>query len=291
MPLIQKITHRHLEKIKNRPSKRLMPLFIMAFYFPFFCYPVEAGSPSRIISTNLCTDQWLIDLVPPSRVIGLSPLAKNHLLSAEHEKAKPYKTIQARTEAIVKAKPDLILMAERGQHRLESRLNHFKFNIMRIPEPKSLEEMAAVAQHLGQVLSAGQKAEAIIKRIEKLRSLQPPSKPIPVLWWWEGGLSGNRHPLLVDTMQRIGVEIMNPPKKKMGVEDVLMAGAEIVVAPSHYASLPALSSERINHPALQHGTQPLLVLSGSHFTCLTPTMLKGVDKLKQLLSTKQKKGE
>jgi len=157
--------------------------------------------------------------------------------------------------------------------------------VLRIPDPQNLEEMAGIAQHLGTIFGNEKKAKAIIKRIEALGSTTPPRQTTPVLWWWEGGLSGARHPLLVHMMKQIGVEIINPSKTRMSVEDVLMADAEVVVAPAHYAKLPALSSERLGHPALRHGTKPLLVLSGNHFTCLTPVMLDGVEKLKKLLGS------
>ncbi|MBB2180311.1 ABC transporter substrate-binding protein [Gluconacetobacter tumulicola] len=63
----------------------------------------------RIVSLNLCTDQLLLQLVPARDIAGLSPLARDCAYSVMCVEARSVPTIRATAEAVVAARPDLVL--------------------------------------------------------------------------------------------------------------------------------------------------------------------------------------
>jgi iron complex transport system substrate-binding protein len=70
---------------------------------------VEALQPQSIVSINMCTDQLLLDLAEPAKIIGLSPFARNKNLSWLAEKAERLPLLSGTAEELLTLKPDLIV--------------------------------------------------------------------------------------------------------------------------------------------------------------------------------------
>ena len=75
--------------------------------------PAE-GAP-RVVSLNLCTDQFLI-LLAPERATALSPLARDPALSVVARQAAAMPWVRPDAEAVLALHPDLVLAVVPGVH-------------------------------------------------------------------------------------------------------------------------------------------------------------------------------
>lgn len=74
------------------------------------CQPTHAvDQPRRIVSLNLCTDQILLDLVPPDRIAALTKLAADRDVSAVADRVHGLKLIGGGAEEVLGLAPDLVL--------------------------------------------------------------------------------------------------------------------------------------------------------------------------------------
>ncbi len=69
----------------------------------------QSAPPASIISINMCTDQLLLDLASPGQIMGLSPFARDPVLSMMAAKAAGLPVLSGTAEEIMLMKPDLVV--------------------------------------------------------------------------------------------------------------------------------------------------------------------------------------
>lgn len=69
----------------------------------------QSGTPQRVVSLNMCTDQLLLDLAPAGQIIGLSPFAKDSTRSWFAQKVEAIPILSGSAEEILVLKPDLVV--------------------------------------------------------------------------------------------------------------------------------------------------------------------------------------
>ncbi len=70
--------------------------------------PAQAA-PRRIVSLNLCTDEILLDLVHRDRIVAVSHLAADPLVSAVADRAVGLPVTRGEAESVLALEPDLVL--------------------------------------------------------------------------------------------------------------------------------------------------------------------------------------
>jgi iron complex transport system substrate-binding protein len=70
-----------------------------------------AAKPVRIVSLTMFTDEVLLELVEPSRLIAVTTFAADPAISNVVEKARPYRRSRMNVEILVAMKPDLLFVA------------------------------------------------------------------------------------------------------------------------------------------------------------------------------------
>src|SRR3569832_373351 len=70
------------------------------------------AAPQRIVSINLCTDEYVFRLVPRSRITALSVLAADHhpVVSTIADQVAGIRTIRQTSEEVLGLKPDLVVL-------------------------------------------------------------------------------------------------------------------------------------------------------------------------------------
>src|SRR5512139_2435689 len=67
------------------------------------------AKPARLVSLNLCGDQYLVRLAERERILSLSRLATDSELSAVHDEARGLPRNFGRAEDVLPLAPDLVL--------------------------------------------------------------------------------------------------------------------------------------------------------------------------------------
>ena len=95
---------------------------------------IAVAEPARrIASLTLCTDQLVVDLVPPERIAALSRLAADPKLSTVAERARRLPATNGSAEDVLARDPDLILTAEHAAPQTVALLRRLGRMVVTVP--------------------------------------------------------------------------------------------------------------------------------------------------------------
>jgi iron complex transport system substrate-binding protein len=133
-----------------------------------FCAVPAASAPRRIVSTFLCTDEYVFRLVPRDRIAALSFEAtdRHPVVSTIADAAKGVRTIRPSAESVLTLNPDLVVMYAGTMGVLRAQLSRAGVAVLDVPWANSLDEIRRVATMLGERLGATEKAKAMLAAMD-----------------------------------------------------------------------------------------------------------------------------
>jgi len=116
------------------------------------CSAALAGSPERVVSLDYCADQFVLKLLPRSRILALSPDAEKEF-SYMRNAAKGIPKVRPVAEDILALEPDLIIRSYGGGPRSASFFTQAGIPVLQMPFPNSIDDIGemliSVANGLG----------------------------------------------------------------------------------------------------------------------------------------------
>lgn len=163
-----------LARIGGRPSRLdagLVPLArrslaALATFAVLTASAAAEPAPRRIVSINLCTDQILLDLVPPERIAALSHLASNPDVSAIAERAKALPSTRGEAESVLGFDPDLVLAGTFSTPATLDLLERIGQRVVKVPLASDLDGVRAAIRQVAAVVGAMEKAEAMLADLD-----------------------------------------------------------------------------------------------------------------------------
>ncbi|UJR81574.1 ABC transporter substrate-binding protein [Sandaracinus amylolyticus] len=151
--------------------------------------------PSRIVSLTLPADEIVLALVSPDRVLALEAYvddaqASNVVADARAVRGRMHQPITA--EAVIAARPDLVLLSGWSDPQLEALLGVQGVPVERVISAQSLEGTRAQITRIGALLDEPQRAREVIAamdaRIDVVRAhgAARRSRPRVLLFSWSG---------------------------------------------------------------------------------------------------------
>jgi iron complex transport system substrate-binding protein len=124
---------------------------------------VEAA-PRRVISADLCSDEYVFRLVPREHIVALSWLAgdTHPVVSTIASKVRGIALIRPLAEDILTRSPDLVVLYEGTNPRLRAQLAEAHVSVLDIPATDSLDGIRSVTRRLGRQLGAIDNATAML---------------------------------------------------------------------------------------------------------------------------------
>jgi iron complex transport system substrate-binding protein len=168
----------NMQPMHNRLASIFCVLSILA-------QPVFAA-PQRIVSTNLCTDEYVFRLVPRNHIAALSFEAtdRHPVVSTIADVARGMATIHPSGETVLALKPDLVVMYQGTMPLLRNDLKRLGVALLDVPWANSLADIRTITIMLGRKLGAPDKAEAMLAEMDRkiaaarARAPHPPVRAI-----------------------------------------------------------------------------------------------------------------
>ncbi len=151
------------------------------------------AAPQRVVSLNLCADQFLVLLLPHERIAALSPLADDPTLSAVAREARHLPRVRPSAEAVLPLAPDLAVVGPWGGAGAAAALARRGVPVLRLGLADDFAAITDQLLSLGEALGERARAEAIAAEMKAaLASLPPPpaEKPRALLWQARGFAPG-----------------------------------------------------------------------------------------------------
>jgi iron complex transport system substrate-binding protein len=127
------------------------------------------AAPKRVVSTFLCTDEYVFRLLPRERIAALSFEAtdRHPVVSTIVDAARGIPTIRPSSEAVLGFAPDLVVMYEGTMPILHAQLARAGVAVLDVPWANSLADISRITTMLGDKLGAPERAKALLAEMDR----------------------------------------------------------------------------------------------------------------------------
>ena len=150
------------------------------------CAPAAARPPHRAVSTFLCTDEYVLRLLPRAHIAALSFEAgdRHPVVSTIADKVAGIAGIRPTTETVLNLHPDLVVMYQGTMPRLHENLTALGVPVLDVPWANSIADIRKTTRWLGEKLGTQKRAAAMLDamdvKLDAARRLarQPPVRTL-----------------------------------------------------------------------------------------------------------------
>jgi iron complex transport system substrate-binding protein len=174
-------------------------------------FTVRINHPAqRIVSQYWSTDEFLYSVVPPERVVAVSPMAYEQSFSNVIRQVQQFHpAIAADVETVLRRDPDLVLVSNSATADLCALIRSTGVPLYRAyTNFTSLQQVAETIRLTGYLTGDDAGAERALTRfradIARARSMRPSGAPHPRILGYEGGYCNGRGTLFDDVVKTIG---------------------------------------------------------------------------------------
>jgi iron complex transport system substrate-binding protein len=260
--------------------RRLHILLAALVFFSISIAAPALAAPQRVVSTFLCTDEYVFRLVPRDRIAALSweALDRRPVVSTIADAAKGVHVIRPSTETVLALKPDLVVMYAGTNPRLHLNLRKLGVPVLDVPWANSLADVRATTRLLGDKFGASDRATALLAEMDRkiaAARANAPRPPVHAILYEPQGYASVQG--VTDEVMRIaGAENAVPPSAmtrtgQLPVEAVIAIAPELLILGGEGRIGSARAYAVQHHPALR-------ALEGRtymEFAALTPLLCPG----------------
>jgi iron complex transport system substrate-binding protein len=238
------------------------------------------AAPQRVVSTFLCTDEYVYRLVPRDRIAALSYLSadRHPVVSTIVDKVGGIRLTRGSAEEVLALHPDLVVMYQGTNPRLKAQLAQTHTPLLEVKWANSIADIRDVTRALGKALGAEAGAAAMIAAMDaKLAraAKHAPHPPVSTLIYEPNGYA-NSGGVSDDILRRIGLLDVAPHMNQtrsgtVPVEAVIANPPEILILNGEREATPTQADLVLKHPALRALPKSTLVAN----TSLTPLLCPG----------------
>ena len=207
-----------------------------------------AYAVDRVVSLNLCTDQWLV-LLAPEKIVGLSQLARDPALSFVASRAARLPVVRTSAEAVMALHPDLVLGARFGARTTLALLERAGLNVRRLDMSTDFPGIAATLRDVAALLGVPDRAEPLISAMVAALPQPGVGAAVETLVWQPRGLTSGPGGLMDSVLRAANLRNAGSGSR-VGLEALLRHPPALLVMPENDAG-SSLATEMQAHPALR----------------------------------------
>jgi iron complex transport system substrate-binding protein len=206
------------------------------------------------MSLKVCTDELLLDLVPPSRIASVTFLSREKAGLKFWPQAANIPVNHNTAEEILSTHPDLILTDPFMAPSLRPLLAKTGARIVEVPPAENFDQIRAVTRMVAKAVGEEARGEELIAGMDgDLAALAAhrPSKPLTVAAWGTGGYVPGTGGLFDAMLTAAGAR--NVERGAFGyydVESLIAANPDVLVYGDTYGGTTSLRTDQDQHPAL-----------------------------------------
>ncbi len=246
-----------------------------------------AAAPQRIMSLKVCTDELLLDLVPPSRIASVTFLSREKAALNVWPQAANIPINHGSAEEILKLHPDLILTDPFIAPSLRPLLAKTGAKIVEVPPAENFEQIRAVTRLVAHAVGEEARGKALIAKMDadlRLLAAHRPGKVLTVAGWGTGGFVPGTGGLFDAMLMAAGAR--NVERGAFGyydVESLIAAGPDALVYGNTYSGTASLRNDQDLHPALLKRYAGRRVVYTSLYGCGVPQSAQVAKQLQSAL--------
>jgi iron complex transport system substrate-binding protein len=237
--------------------------------------PVPAP-PQRIVSLNLCADQYLLALADPPQITALTRFARDPEMSAAARQARAVPVTRGSAEDVLALRPDLILATPGRRRETLAQLRGRRIATLDVLPADDYAQVVRQVRAVAAAVGHPARGEALIARMDRrLAAVAPDAGRGAVAAYYQrrGFLTGTGT-LVDDLMRRVGLRNLaarlgKPVLARVGLEEMALARPDYLIVETATDRVADQGTEMLHHPLLAR--IPRLRLPQAWTVCGGPT--------------------
>lgn len=239
------------------------------------------------MSLKVCTDELLLDLVPPSRIASITYLSRVKASLRQWPQAAKIAVNHNTAEEILAAHPDLILTDPFIAPSLRPLLAKTGAKVVEVPPAENFPQIRTAIRIVAKAVGEKARGEALIAHMDaELRDLAAhrPARPPTVAEWGGGGYVPGKGGLFDALLTAAGAR--NVEQAGFGyydVESLIAANPDVLVYGDLYEGTASLRTDQDLHPALMRRYAGRRITYASLYGCGIPESADAARQLQDAL--------
>jgi iron complex transport system substrate-binding protein len=216
--------------------------------------PSAQHAPHRIMSLKICTDELLLNLVPPSRIASLTFLSREKAGLKFWPQARTIAINHGSAEEVLSTHPDLILTDPFMAPSLRPLLARTGARVIEVPPAENFEQIRSITRMVAKAVGEEARGEALIAKMDadlRVLAAHRPKQMLTVAGWGTGGYVPGTGGLFDAMLTAAGAR--NVVRGAVGyydVESLIATNPDVLVYGDTYSGTISLRADQDLHPAL-----------------------------------------
>jgi len=247
-------------------------------------------SAERVVSLDYCADQFVLKLLPRSRILAVSPDAEKHF-SYMRVSAEGIQTVRPVAEDVLTMGPDLVVRSYGGGPNATRFFEGAGISVLQIPYADNIDGIRTTVQFLADRLGVPQRGAAIVAGMDRrLRKLGASGGDRSGLYMTPTGATSGPGTLIHEMLREAGLQNFETQAgwRSIPLERLAYEQPDVVAAAFFSADgiNPSLWSPMRHPVALQQmRDQPTVMLQGAWTSCSGWYLLDAIEALAAIGST------
>ncbi len=246
-------------------APRLQRLAMLLLLEALLLHPAYAA---RVVSLNLCTDEFLL-LLAPEQAVAVSFLANEPSMSVVAGVARHVPQVRADAEAVLDLHPDLVLAGPYGAQTTLALLERRGTRVERLAMPQDFAAIRAETRRAAALLGVPARGEALLTDMQaRLDAVRAPVVRARAVFLQARGYAAGPGSLADAVLRAAGLADAGAGGQP-GLEALVMHPPDLLVTATA-PDFPSLGTDLLRHPALKQiprrEVAPALVLCGGPWT-------------------------
>ena len=240
---------------------------------------LAASLPLRVASLNLCTDEYLLLLARPERIVSVSYLSRDPHESPLWKIARRYRGNRGAIEDVLTERPDLVLTMGGGGKASAMLARRLHIRSVDLRNPAELDDVAQNLRTVAFALGTPSRAQPWLGRLTALRA-SAPSAATDAIWVGGGGQSFPATSLGAQWMRLAGYRQSAVSNGKLSLEDMLTHPPKVLIESNYRSSQMSFGKRWLDNPIIRHSPSRKVATDGRPWTCMGPLMISEIERLK-----------
>ena len=243
-----------------------------------------AAAPMRVASLNLCTDELVLSLARPGQIVSVTNLSRDPRESALWRQARRYRANDGSLMAVATLRPDLVLAMGGGGRDRELIARAIGAKLVVLPFPESLDDVEKAIAWVAAALGRADAGRRLVGEIRAAR-LSAPARHHDAIFLAGGGRSLAADGLGAQWLGLAGLRQRSLKGGRIDAETMLASPPGLLVRSNYRADQSSREQQWLTHPALRRVRAPQVSTEGRRWTCMGPTLLPEVLRLRLITPT------
>ena len=255
---------------------------------------VQAQEPRRIVSTNLCTDQFVLALADRDQIAGVSRAGQDPFYSPLSELAKGLPAHRGGAEEIVMMRPDLVVAGAYTRADTVHLLDRLSVPVLNVPAATRIQDLFPQIRQVADVLGHPDRGAELSRALrQRYRAFTVPEERGTGVLYRPGGYALGRDTIADDVLRAVGIgnigsDLGIKGEDRLALEQLILSPPDFLILASQRPERPSLGRRLLQHPALKK--MPTSVdtvwFPARYWLCATPASVEGAETLAAAITEK-----